>query len=964
MGEVYIYAADADDFDSMGLCGALAPTSCIHVEEENGDSQITMEHPIDDMGKWSFILTDRILKCEIPVRIIPEIGADGALSTTIERTTVLASASKANRYVYSKAYGGKKKKLIPAFQETSATSGLVATEVIVTAKPTGADRYRVNVTLYTYSKRKNKYTAKTYTGFMASAALDTGTEETIADDPAAIETVSSAWSVRPQLFRIYSVELKTSDGYNGVTVLAQRLFYDMMDNVTSWTGDGYKDGVYDADYVGEYNQPKCTDAVAGILDGCAIDTEFEFTTNIADIRAGVEWTNVSPVAALLDPETGVVKRWSADIVRDDWRVCILQDAGMNRGVRIEYAKNMLGVKCTTDMSDIVTAIKPIGQDKKGKPLYLVAGDYTVGTTTVTVGSDLCVKSSHFADYPTPHILVQDLGEEYKATGTSSAALLEVRTRMVAAALEYLADGDPDLPAVTFEVDFVNLGDTAEYAQFAQLENVFLYDRVTVRHRILGIDVLTRVVRLEFDCLTERCNKIELGTERMNLSRAKVDAFQLPSGISGTKIAYETIGSAQYAPLSVGSDTIDDGAVEPENVSVDTYQTTQIDAAAAVDALQITSENVEECETIVNAAGTAGDNLLYNGGINGNLAYGLWCPKERDEVMIGPYGTSGITRITSEMVANAGAAYGVAAKINAEWLAYVEETAIITKSSKYRAIGFRLCQPMLSGHTYIFSITGKYSATGTYTGTPQIYAKFQIGNLSMPNQLTSMGSKYFSTTESTFTSLSITATDEMEAETKVNPILYVELYISGMGGNPCLWYVGNVTSLELHSAMLLEASSVPGTFTDCVLGAYSNSTMKAKLTQADGFVVSGYNEGTQIDGKACIKPTEIKLTNASGTSLVSMTGGAFSSGNGVAAGKALTVTLTTSGWSSLSQSVTVSGLLSNAIVICSPAPSSKAVADAAGVYCSAQAAGSLTFRCNKLPTAAITMNVLALGGVTT
>lgn len=72
----------------------------------------------------------------------------------------------------------------------------------------------------------------------------------------------------------------------------------------------------------------------------------------------------------------------------------------------------------------------------------------------------------------------------------------------------------------------------------------------------------------------------------------------------------------------------------------------------------------------------------------------------------------------------------------------------------------------------------------------------------------------------------------------------------------------------------------------------------------------------------------------------------------------TVTLTAAGWagSPLTQSVAVSGLLAADDVTVSPAPASLEAYHAAGVYASAQAAGSITFTAGRDPLGALTVNV--------
>lgn len=83
------------------------------------------------------------------------------------------------------------------------------------------------------------------------------------------------------------------------------------------------------------------------------------------------------------------------------------------------------------------------------------------------------------------------------------------------------------------------------------------------------------------------------------------------------------------------------------------------------------------------------------------------------------------------------------------------------------------------------------------------------------------------------------------------------------------------------------------------------------------------------------------------------------------GAAKTVTLPVAGWSATAKTnaVTVTGVGASDAVIVSPAPDSWAAYSKAGVRCTAQAAGALTFTCNSIPTVALTVQVLILKGVT-
>lgn len=75
----------------------------------------------------------------------------------------------------------------------------------------------------------------------------------------------------------------------------------------------------------------------------------------------------------------------------------------------------------------------------------------------------------------------------------------------------------------------------------------------------------------------------------------------------------------------------------------------------------------------------------------------------------------------------------------------------------------------------------------------------------------------------------------------------------------------------------------------------------------------------------------------------------------------TVTLTSSGWSGNSQTVSISGMTATLDIVVSPAPASQEAWGKAGIYCSAQGAGTLTFTCKSVPTTNLAANILTLRG---
>ena len=72
------------------------------------------------------------------------------------------------------------------------------------------------------------------------------------------------------------------------------------------------------------------------------------------------------------------------------------------------------------------------------------------------------------------------------------------------------------------------------------------------------------------------------------------------------------------------------------------------------------------------------------------------------------------------------------------------------------------------------------------------------------------------------------------------------------------------------------------------------------------------------------------------------------------------TLAVNDWSSNTQTVNVTGVTASNVVFVSPAPASASDYASAGIVCTAQGAGTLTFTCTTVPSNAITVNVVILG----
>ena len=543
MSDIYIFPKDAEDLTTFGLVGALEPTSCIFEEEANGISEITLEHPLDEHGKYAAIDVGCLLVCDVPVRMTPEINGT-AFVTSVEKTTVKDTATKLERTVYSKWQKGKKVKTLDA-----------GTVLSIVASPYYSnDRVKIKCTV----KKKS------VTGWISRDALNTGITEIISDNANGIEEAEPSWVMQSQIFRIYEVEKQM----HMVRAYARHITYDLIGNLTMYASA---------------ESTKINDAIQGILTHTVDEHDFTIRTNMLDERTQLDYFGTNPISALLDPEEGITSRFMCSLIRDNYEMTILKDAGMNRGVLVKVGRNLTDISYKISYEDVCTAVIPVGQTEDGKRLFL-SSDYAnkpdVKKITVA-GTDYYTVYSvdHIEDYPEPRIQFLEVSDAKlnKKNGVTSAIAMK---RMYEAAQAVFA-AEADLPSIEMSVEFVNLGDTEEYAQYKDLERLFLWDYVTVQHGDQNINLTSRVVGISWNVVTERMISMQLGKIGTTLANAGISTWQIPSGFNGSKIASGTISGG-----SLSDDIINARHIQAETIGAD-----QI-AANAITSAKIAAGTIE------------------------------------------------------------------------------------------------------------------------------------------------------------------------------------------------------------------------------------------------------------------------------------------------------------------------------------------------------------------------------------
>ncbi len=360
------------------------------------------------------------------------------------------------------------------------------------------------------------------------------------EDSTAIATgqIIESRQLREQPFRIYRIVPELTQ----VTAYARHIFYDLMDNmIVSYKPNAGVSGV---------------NVVNNIFSRTQSPHDFTVYTDLTGTADEITFENINPVEALMG-DKGVTDHFTGELARDWYDVYMVKRVGTDSDIQIREAKNLLGISYDVDETNIVTRILPTGETKDGELLYL---------------NELFIDSPYINSYPHPKWVHLHVSEARVSDDMTEA---QAKAKLREAAQKALADGC-DLPAITIDVDFINIGDTQEYADYKPLSDIFLGDSVRVIAPTLSMELSLRMTQYTYDCLLKRYTVCKLGAITNSVEGSLISAKQLASGsITGSKLAIASVGTGQLQHASVGSLQVKTAAIGAAHIQDAVIQTVHI-----------------------------------------------------------------------------------------------------------------------------------------------------------------------------------------------------------------------------------------------------------------------------------------------------------------------------------------------------------------------------------------------------
>ena len=191
--------------------------------------------------------------------------------------------------------------------------------------------------------------------------------------------------------------------------------------------------------------------------------------------------------------------------RIQWEKPNVAVLGRDNGVRIEYGKNITGIEVEVDISDVVNGIVHYAH-KEGREGFFHTPDVIFGSLSASTDNIYRIGTKVWKN-----------GRIEVVDWTQNDPRPTTRADIHALAVPYnTANAHLNDPRTSAKIDFISLRHAKGYEDFAKLESVGLGEIVRIYYPPLNIEIKAEVVSYEYNALTDRYDKLEIGNRPSNI----------------------------------------------------------------------------------------------------------------------------------------------------------------------------------------------------------------------------------------------------------------------------------------------------------------------------------------------------------------------------------------------------------------------------------------------------------------
>lgn len=263
------------------------------------------------------------------------------------------------------------------------------------------------------------------------------------------------------------------------------------------------------------------DALNGLKENSLASNPFSVWTDISNTATKYSQKEPASFRQRLGGVAGsILDCFGGEYEFDNYMVKLHAHRGTDRGVVIEYGKNLTDLEQEESIDKVITGIVPFWKDSNGDKV---------------VSIETPIESEYSSKYPFKRTVVKDFSTNFEEEPTVE--------QLRAYTESYIKNNCVGVPQVSLDVSFVALEDTEEYKSLSR-ERINLGDTVTVRFAELGVDAKAKVIEYKYDVLAERYDSLKIGSVRSSLASTiseitKVADSAVTKSILDAVIKYQT-----------------------------------------------------------------------------------------------------------------------------------------------------------------------------------------------------------------------------------------------------------------------------------------------------------------------------------------------------------------------------------------------------------------------------------------
>ncbi|MDO7880498.1 MAG: phage tail spike protein, partial [Enterococcus mundtii] len=197
--------------------------------------------------------------------------------------------------------------------------------------------------------------------------------------------------------------------------------------------------------------------------------------------------------ALGGKEGSILQKYNGEYIFDNNEIRLMREGGKETGVVIAYGKNLVDLVQEESIESTYTSIRPYARANEEGASELVL-------------PEVILDGPHVNNFPERRVQTVDLSSRNPQT------VAELRQF----AQYYISSNQIGVPKVNLKVKFADLYSATGEEQHRQLEQLELYDTVTVAFNKLGVNVNAKINQTVWNVLLDKYESIEIGDSRATL----------------------------------------------------------------------------------------------------------------------------------------------------------------------------------------------------------------------------------------------------------------------------------------------------------------------------------------------------------------------------------------------------------------------------------------------------------------